>query len=168
MFHSNLYSYSRQSGFTLVEMIITIAVMGVIAAIAYPGLQSQIAKARVAQTAGDIESALKEARAEALIKRTNITVQLSNNQMLSATGLNNQSVIKPVKVPKNVTITPLGNTPTTIVFTANKVVKNGANSSNLNANNGFVVCYHGSRTVKSILIDPTANIRVVSNQGSCT
>lgn len=168
MFHSNLHLYRQQSGFTLVEMIITIAVMALITAIAYPGMQSQIAKARVAQTAGDIESALKEARAEALIKRTNITVQLSNNQMLSATGLNNQSVIKPVKVPKNVTITPLGNTPTTIVFTANKVVKNGANSSNLNANNGFVVCYHGSRTVKSILIDPTANIRVVSNQGSCT
>lgn len=141
--------------------------MALITAIAYPGMQSQIAKARVAQTAGDIESALKEARAEALIKRTNITMQLDEeNHTFSTVGVNNSN-IKPIKAPKNVTIIPLGDTPTTIVFTANKVVRNGTTSGTLNANNGFVVCYQGSRAEKSIMIDPVSNIRVVSNQGSC-
>ena len=46
--------HSRQSGFTLIEIMITVAIIGILAAIAYPSYQDQVRKARRADAQGDL------------------------------------------------------------------------------------------------------------------
>ncbi len=78
---ANHFSYSRHnsSGFTLIELMVTIAVMAIIVSIAAPSVSTQLANQRVKSTAATLESALKEAKVESLIRRQNITLTYNNN-----------------------------------------------------------------------------------------
>ncbi len=55
-------------GFTLLELIIIIAIIGITMAIAAPGLRNMIANNQVASNAGDFVSALQFAKAEAVAR----------------------------------------------------------------------------------------------------
>ena len=44
----------RQRGFTLLELMIAIVIIGILAAVAYPGYQNQIRRARRADAQGDL------------------------------------------------------------------------------------------------------------------
>ncbi len=64
----------RQSGFTLVELMITLAVMAIIASVAIPGFQAIITTNRLASQANDLVAALNYARSEAVKRRQTVTV----------------------------------------------------------------------------------------------
>ncbi|WP_231759544.1 GspH/FimT family pseudopilin [Microbulbifer elongatus] len=57
---------SRQSGFTLVELMVVIAVLGIILAFAIPSFRSMIQDYRIVTTADQVNSVLQFARAEAV------------------------------------------------------------------------------------------------------
>ena len=57
------------SGFTLIELMVTIAVLAIIVSIAAPSISTQLANQRVKSTAATLENALKEAKAESVIRR---------------------------------------------------------------------------------------------------
>lgn len=57
------------SGFTLIELMVTIAVLAIIVSIAAPNISTQLANQRVKSTAATLENALKEAKAESVIRR---------------------------------------------------------------------------------------------------
>ena len=59
-------SLRRSKGFTLVELMITIAVLAILTAIAYPSFQSTIRSNRMATTANELIAALSLARSEAI------------------------------------------------------------------------------------------------------
>lgn len=59
-------SLRRSKGFTLVELMITIAVLAILTAIAYPSFQSTIRSNRMATTANELMGALALARSEAI------------------------------------------------------------------------------------------------------
>lgn len=59
-------SLHRQNGFTLIELMVTIAVMAIVAAIAFPSFQSTIRSNRVASTNNEILGLLNLARSEAI------------------------------------------------------------------------------------------------------
>ncbi|WP_296244098.1 MULTISPECIES: Tfp pilus assembly protein FimT/FimU [unclassified Psychrobacter] len=68
------------SGFTLIELMVTIAVLAIIVSIAAPNISTQLANQRVKSTTAILENALKEARAESLIRRQDIKVGIDDNE----------------------------------------------------------------------------------------
>ena len=73
----------RNSGFTLIELMVTIAVLAIIVGIAAPSISTQLANQRVKSTTATLANALKEAKAESIIRRQNISVTYSNNAQSS-------------------------------------------------------------------------------------
>ena len=68
----------REQGFTLIELVITIAIIAIIAAMAAPSMQKQIQQAKTNDAANIIEAALKDAKSQALITQKNIKVVLTD------------------------------------------------------------------------------------------
>lgn len=64
----------RTRGFTLLELLITLAVVAILAAIAVPSFQNMIATQQVRSAASDLVSALNFARSEAVKRNATVTV----------------------------------------------------------------------------------------------
>lgn len=62
------------SGFTLIEMIVTVAVLGIISAIAAPAFNSIIQSSKVSASADDLLTVLQVARSEAVRRVKNVVV----------------------------------------------------------------------------------------------
>lgn len=67
----------KQFGFTLMELMITVTVLGVLAAIALPSFQSIIEKRRLVGAADNLFSSLQYARSEAIKQNKIVTFQFS-------------------------------------------------------------------------------------------
>ncbi len=115
-------SYKHQvsnAGFTLIELMVTIAVLAIIVSIATPSINNQIANQRVKSTTAAIENALKEAKAESIIRRQSITLSYDNNGTsagsitTSGIGSNSYSAKSTVTSDKD-----------TVTFSPNKMVNN--------------------------------------------
>ncbi|WP_435979807.1 pilus assembly FimT family protein [Psychrobacter sp. DM4] len=118
----------KQSGFTLVEMMVTIAVLAIIVSIAAPSIRTQLADQRVKSTTATLENALKEAKAESVIRRQDIVLSYNNTsdpRVITLTGedastianynYSDQSTI--TSVPLNVTFEPSKRVTATITYT---------------------------------------------------
>lgn len=155
---------STSSGFTLIELMVTIAVLAIIVGIAAPSFNTQIANQRVKSTAVNIESALKEAKAESIIRRQNVIVTYSstlntivltgrNSTVIATYNVNSQSTVSLV-------ITPIA--VTQVIFQPNKLIS-GASTEVV-----YTICDSGSsnETPRQVRINSVANISI-TNAGSC-
>ncbi len=152
------------SGFTLIELMVTIAVLAIIAGIAAPNISTQLANQRVKSTAATVANALKEAKVESIIRRQNITVLYdtstipskivlqANGTNISSYNLNKQSVVTQQISPSTVT---------SIVFRPNKSIDGSATAI-------YTICDSGStsESPKQISLTSIANIHT-TNAGSC-
>ena len=66
-------------GFTLIELIVTVAVLAIILMIATPYILQQLASMEAKRIEGQIKNTLKLAKAESLIRRQDLLVCLSND-----------------------------------------------------------------------------------------
>ena len=76
----------RQSGFTLVELMITIAVLGIAAAIAVPNFLSQMPQWRLNGAARQVMGDLMAARMQAVKENTSVTVAYMNKQQYTVSN----------------------------------------------------------------------------------
>ena len=68
----------RTGGFTIIELIITVAVLAIVSAFAAPSLNSMVLKQNLNKSTRDLIAVLQEARAQAVIERRNVTVSVFN------------------------------------------------------------------------------------------
>ncbi|CAM4183474.1 GspH/FimT family pseudopilin [Acinetobacter pragensis] len=69
----------RNNGFTLIELMVTIAVIAIVAMIAAPNMSEAIAKRQIERTTTDFEKALTQARSDAVLSRKQITIHLGTS-----------------------------------------------------------------------------------------
>lgn len=151
---------TTSSGFTLIELMVTIAVLAIIAGIAAPSISNQLANQRVKSTTAILSNALKEARAESLIRRQNITLTIddsadektiiiTNNSTIARYGYDVKSTIGAVDSTATVT--------TTIEFKPNKTASESI----------FTICDSNTDVrPRQIVINALGNISNKS-EGSC-
>ena len=70
----------KNQGFTLIELMVTIAVMGIIATIAAPSFGDLLIKENLKTTAYNMRDTLKEARSRAMLNRNETVVCTSMNK----------------------------------------------------------------------------------------
>ncbi|WP_213875358.1 GspH/FimT family protein [Pseudomonas sp. dw_358] len=65
----------RQDGYTLIQLLISIALMGLLLRLALPSWQHFVAQQRYAMTAHELASGLRSARAEAILQQQVVLIQ---------------------------------------------------------------------------------------------
>ncbi|MFH6954734.1 GspH/FimT family pseudopilin [Pseudoalteromonas sp. XMcav1-K] len=108
-------------GFTLIEVIIVVAIIGIVSAVAAPNLLNNIKQDRIVSTANELMSTFKMARSEAvkLEKEVTLTAQGSNwlasidNQTFVVFDNDQTGVVISGIATQN--ITPLGEFPVTSI-----------------------------------------------------
>ena len=153
------------SGFTLIELMVTIAVLAILMTIAAPSVSAQLANQRVKSTASTLANALKEAKVESIIRRQNVTVvyisnstpktielQKANGDKISSYNLSDKSTVTQTISPSTVT---------SIIFQPNKKIAD-------NAIVVYTICDSGSNseTPKQVNLTNIANVNTI-NAGSC-
>lgn len=80
------YSQENQ-GFTLIEILITVALTGILAAITIPSLTSWLENKKIVDVATSVEGAIKEAQSTAIRRNQACTVNISSTE-ITATPAN--------------------------------------------------------------------------------
>jgi type IV fimbrial biogenesis protein FimT len=109
------------NGFTLVELVVTVSLIGILLAVAAPGMRQLTLNQGVKTAAFDLFSALQYARSEA-IKRPSETVTLKSGATSDgawSTGWRlldgSSNVLRSWSVASNITVTDKNTTPLTAV-----------------------------------------------------
>ncbi len=82
----NKQASCRQRGFTIIELMVTIAIAAILISIAVPSFQDSIRRNRVAAATGNLVSAISAARAEAIRRATVVTICPSTNGTACTVG----------------------------------------------------------------------------------
>lgn len=81
-------SRQRAKGFTIIELMIVVAVMGVLATVALPAFQDMVASNRRAAAVNDMLSTIYLARSEAITRNNFVSVCRSASTVSSCLGTN--------------------------------------------------------------------------------
>ena len=163
----------KYNAFTLIELMITLAMVGILATVALPGMSNFIKNERLTTSINSLMSYLQYARSEAILRHSQIVVCASNDEATCSGGWVNgwivfsdddqsgsvsgtEAILKIRQELKgNVTLSSTGGT--TIIFDRRGFTPNSASS--------FAVCDdRGLANMKSISISNTG--RISSGGGS--
>lgn len=151
------------SGFTLIELMVTIAVVAIIVSIAAPAMGTQFANQRVKSTTATLDNALSEAKAESVIRRQDVTLSFDNTstpRVITISGSDGDaSTIASYNYDDQITLTSTPTDSVTITFEPSKRV---------DATVTYTICDDNtSATPKQVAVSKTA---IITNQtgGSCS
>ncbi|MES2296741.1 MAG: GspH/FimT family pseudopilin [Pseudomonadota bacterium] len=139
---------ARNGGFTLLEVLVAVAIVGVLVGLAIPSMSALVAKQRLRGASNDLFSSLIAARSEALKRNLPVTVSSVNgtqwqggwstaNPTVNATDMLDQHA-----AIANATITG----PASVTFNTNGRLTNGATPT-------FDVSVQGTTSLRCLKID---------------
>lgn len=94
---------AAQKGFTLLEMLTVVTLLGIFAAIAVPSFTSLINQTRTSSVADNVFGLIMHARSEAVLRRTTVSLCLSEAELVSVLG----SCDSPITQLRKISITPV-------------------------------------------------------------
>jgi len=96
---------TQQFGFNLTELMITVAILGILTALAAPSFSSTLERRKIIAAAEAIQSDLRWARGEAIKRNTDVTVTFTPG----AAGAWSYTIAPATKTVKSATIPEFGN-----------------------------------------------------------
>lgn len=103
--HPKFAQHRKNRGFTLIELIVTVLILGILSSFALPAYTSFVADQRVKTAAFDVMSALVLARSEAIKRNNDVYIIPAQNNMtngwtvtVDTTTLNQQGAFKNVSI----------------------------------------------------------------------
>lgn len=157
----------KSRGFTLIELMVTIAVLAIIAMMAAPSFNNILIKQNMNKSARDLIAVFSEAKAKAVLERRSVTVKL-NAAKDDTTQCNPKDLLKEENNPpppecwqpsdkavlKNAALN-------TVEFRSNGLVNSAADMT-------FEICNQASGNLsKKITITRMGTIQLVA-EGNCT
>lgn len=190
--HTNPHPGSRRNdaGFTMVEMVVTLLVASILAAIAAPSFNRIVMNSRLAAQTNDLVSAIQFARSEAIKRNAGLrfcrAATRTANTCTTAAGNWEHWIVRTVAgagagtiIRRGLIDTHGGTLSVTSTFTNNIITfgsdglaRSGGNLINagLNDNNvGFRVCStsQSSRNVRELVLGASSRITINTVDGSC-
>ena len=95
---------TTNSGFTLIELMVTIAVLAIIVGIAAPSIIAQLAQGQIKATSTLIQTSISRAKSESTIRRSSITWNYNNTNAL-ITLVNNGNTLASYNLSSNSSLT---------------------------------------------------------------
>jgi len=129
----------KNSGFSMIELLISVIILGILAAIAVPSFREFIAGQRVKNASFDIMAILTLTRSEAIKRNSNVTAD-SDGMYLTVTAQDGTVILRQ-EMPKDVT------------FTGGGAVIYGGNGRLTTAVSAIEISSSGSTSRRCISID---------------
>ena len=127
-------TFRKSAGFSLIELMVSVVVLGILASIAVPSFQTWIRNTQIRNAAESITNGLQRARAEAVSRNTNTSFVLGTDSSWTISVVNPALTIDQrlaSEGSKNVTRTVLPTAATTVTFSnVGLVVSPNADGSN--------------------------------------
>ncbi len=169
----NTNNKKHSSGFTLIELIVTVSIVAILSSIAAPSFRSMLENNKASVAANEMVSVLLLARSEALKRRNNVTVCTSINQTTCG-GVNEKDFSKGWIVFVDCNKDQVRTTSATVdcgnaALESETVIKAGLGTQGMNVNKGgtaanahYFTYYFTGRT------DVSATFTVTSKNASTT
>ena len=126
-------TFRKNAGFSLIELMVSVVVLGILASIAVPSFQAWIRNTQIRNAAESIANGLQRARAEAVSRNTNTSFVMGTDSSWTISVVNPASTIDQrlaSEGSKNVTRTVLPTGATTVTFSNVGLVVPNADASN--------------------------------------
>jgi type IV fimbrial biogenesis protein FimT len=115
---------TRQRGFTIIELLVTVTLVAIGASLAVPGAASMIANRRVQGAAQSILDGLQQGRSEAVRRNVPVRFTLSPTTGWVLANDSSATVIQSYATPDWSTLTVAGTPSEVLVFLPNGLIKN--------------------------------------------